>query len=309
MRRDYYIPSNGKGKLRVCRWTPEKTPIGVFQIVHGIAEHVERYRDFAEYLNGLGYLVVAEDHMGHGKSINGGGIQGYFHGGWFTAAEDSYSLLLKTKGDFPELPYVLFGHSMGSFLVRTILCKHPDSGIKASILCGTGWQPEAVLTTGIAASRLACRLKGETVPNHVLERLVFANYNKRVEHPRTASDWLTRDNRIVDEFLSDPLCGFTPTAGLMRDMLMGIQFIQTSSSLEAMRKDLPVFFIAGGDDPVGNYGKGVCQATDAFRKVGMEDVSCKIYPLGRHEVLNEINRAEVYQDIAHWLNQKVVKTE
>lgn len=290
MRSEYEIPSNGKGMLQVCCWTPEETPIGVFQIVHGIGEHVERYQAFAEFLNGLGYLVVAEDHMGHGKSVNGGGIRGHFHGGWFAAAEDSFSLLAKTKEEFPELPYVLFGHSMGSFLVRTILCKHPDSGIAAAILGGTGWQSEAVLTAGIAACKLACRLKGETVPNPVLENLVFANYNRRVEHPRTASDWLTRDSKIVDEFLADPLCGATPTAGLMRDMLMGIRFIQKSSSLEAMKKDLPVFFLSGGDDPVGNYGKGVRQAVDAFRKVGMEDVSCKIYPLARHEVLNEINR-------------------
>ena len=307
MRSEYGIPSKGKGMLRVCRWTPEKPLIGVFQIVHGIGEHVERYQAFAEFLNGLGYLVVAEDHMGHGKSVNGGGIRGYFHGGWFTAAEDSFSLLAKTKEEFPELPYVLFGHSMGSFLVRTILCKHPDSGIAATILCGTGWQREAVLSTGIAACRLACRLKGETEPNQILENLVFANYNRRVEHPRTPSDWLTRDSKIVDEFLSDPLCGATPTAGLMRDLLTGIQYIQKSSSLEDMQKTLPVLFISGGDDPVGNYGRGVRQAVDAFRKTGMEDVSCKIYPLGRHEILNEINKEEVYQDIAHWLEKKLVK--
>ena len=246
--------------------------------------------------------------MGHGKSVNGGGIQGYFHGGWFAAAEDSFSLLAKTKEEFPEVPYVLLGHSMGSFLARTILCKHPDSGIAASIICGTGWQPDLVLSSGIAACQLVCNTQGETKPSKQLEKMAFSGYNKRVEHPRTAYDWLTRDSRIVEAYITDPLCGFTPTAGLMRDLLTGIQFIQKSSSLEAMKKDLPVFFIAGGDDPVGRYGKGVRQAADAFRNAGMEDVSCKIYPLGRHEILNEINKEEVYQDIAEWLERKLVKT-
>lgn len=303
MRTEAFLPSTGKGKLRVCRWTPEGQIIGVFQIVHGIGEHVERYGAFAEFLNGLGYLVVAEDHMGHGKSTNG--IRGYFHGGWFAAAEDSFSLLEKTKQEFPELPYVLFGHSMGSFLVRTILARHPDSGIRAAILCGTGWQPKMVLSSGIAACQLVCRAKGETSSGKLLQSMAFSGYNKRVEHPRTESDWLTRDNRIVDEFRADPLCDFTPTAGLMRDLLTGMQFNQKSSSLEAMDKALPVLFIAGGDDPVGNYGKGVRQTVDAFRNAGMADVRCKIYPLGRHEILNELNKEEVFQDIAHWLEEKL----
>ena len=305
MRTDFYYESKGAGKIHGCRWIPEQPPVAIVQIIHGIAEFVERYYGFAQYLNRLGYLVVAEDHMGHGKSINGKGIQGYFHGGWFTAVEDSYQLLTSTRQEFPNLPYVLFGHSMGSFMTRTILCKYPDSGISAAIVCGTGWQPRAMLNTGIAICQAVCKKQGEEKPSKALEKLVFANYNKKVEHPRTPYDWLTRDSKIVDDYLANPLCGFTPTGGLMREMLKGIRFIQKPDTLSAMKKDLPVLFIAGGDDPVGSYGKGVLQCSKAFREAGMTDVTCKLYPLGRHEILNEINREEVYEDVSSWLNQKI----
>ena len=235
MRTDFYYESKGAGKIHGCRWIPEQPPVAIVQIIHGIAEFVERYDGFAQYLNRLGYLVVAEDHMGHGKSINGKGIQGYFHGGWFTAVEDSYQLLKSTRQEFPNLPYVLFGHSMGSFMTRTILCKYPDSDISAAIVCGTGWQPRAMLNTGIAICQAVCKKQGEEKPSKALEKLVFANYNKKVEHPRTPYDWLTRDSKIVDDYLANSLCGFTPTGGLMREMLKGIRFIQKPDTLSAMR--------------------------------------------------------------------------
>ena len=302
---DFYYDSRGAGKIHACRWMPEGAPTGVIQIIHGIAEVIERYDGFARYLNSLGYIVVAEDHMGHGKSVGSRGIQGYFHGGWFAAVEDSCQLLRKTRQEFTDLPYVLFGHSMGSFMTRTILCKYPEADISAAVICGTGWQPKAMLEGGIGICRGFCKVQGETTQSKALEKLVFANYNRRVEHPRTPYDWLTRDAKIVDEYCAHPMCGFTPTCGLMRDMLTGIRYIQEPVNLAAMRKELPVLFIAGGDDPVGNYGKGVQQAAQAFRKAGMGDVTCKIYPLGRHEILNEINREEVYRDVTDWLRRKL----
>lgn len=304
MRTDHYYDSLGEGKIHYCRWTPEGTPKAVVQIIHGIAEYVERYDDFAEYLNSLGVLVVAEDHMGHGKSI-GNGTRGYFAGGWFTAVADSYQLLQMTKAEFPSLPYVLFGHSMGSFMTRTILAMYPQSGITAAVICGTGWMPGAVLQAGKAACEAVCRKNGDRVPNEKLQGLVFSGYNKRVEHPRTPFDWICRDDRCVDSYVADPLCGFTATAGLLRDMLTGILYIQKPASLASMNKDLPVFFIAGGDDPVGSYGKGVRQTVEKFKKAGMKDVSVRIYPLCRHEILNEINRVEVYEDVAQWIGRYI----
>lgn len=303
MRQDIWFDSKGAGKIHACRWVPEGQPRAVVQIIHGIAEFVERYDDFANFLNDQGVLVVAEDHMGHGQSINGDGIQGYFHGGWFTAIEDSVQLMADTKAEFPDLPYILFGHSMGSFMARTILCKYPDCGLTGAVICGTGWQPAAALPAMVKMLEGISKLSDETKPSEMLQKLVFGSYNKRVEHPRTPYDWLTRDDKIVDAYIAHPLCGFTPTAGLMREMTRGIHYIQQKKNLEAMNKQLPVFFIAGGDDPVGPYGKGVHTCAEAFRKVGMEDVSVRIYPLCRHEILNEINREQVYQDVWKWIEK------
>ena len=303
MRTDHYFDSHGAGKIHYCRWTPEGEPKAVLQIVHGIAEFVERYDTFANYLNTLGYVVVAEDHMGHGKSIAGGSTQGYFHGGWFTAVEDTCQLMKMTMAEFPGVPYVLFGHSMGSFMARTLLCEYPDSGIAAAIICGTGWQPGAVLTAGKALSKLMCKTGDETQPNNTLQAIVFGGYNKRVEHPRTEKDWLTRDAAVVDAYIADPLCGYVASVGLLRDMLDGIDYIQKPKNLAKMNKQLPVFFIAGGDDPVGAYGKGVQQTADAFQKAGMAYVTTRIYPLCRHEIHNEINKDEVYEDVAQWLKK------
>ena len=293
MRTDFYCDSLGGGKIHGCRWTPEGEVKAVVQFVHGIAEYVERYDDFANYLNTKGILVVAEDHMGHGKSICDVTPRGCFAGGWQTAVKDTYRLLKNTMEEFSGVPYILFGHSMGSFMARTILARYPDSG----------WMPGAVIGAGKALATMICKKNGEQNPSDLLQSMMFGGYNKKIEHPRTASDWLSRDNRIVDAYVADPLCGFVPSAGLVRDMMTGLQYIQDPKNLDAMKKDLPVFFIAGGDDPVGGYGAGVRQAAAEFEKHGMEQVDVKIYPLCRHEIHNEINRQEVYDDVAMWIEK------
>ena len=302
MRTDHWYPSCGTGDIHFCKWMPEGEIRGILQIVHGIAEHVERYDHFAEFMTAQGYVVVAEDHMGHGKSVNGDGIQGYFHGGWFCAVEDTWQLMQKTKAEYPDLPYILLGHSMGSFMVRNILYLHPDSGIDGVIISGTCWQPAAAMPAIVKIMETACRVVGERNPSPKLQKLVFGSYNARVEHFRTPLDWVSRDSRIVD---AHPMMqGFQPKAGLLRDMMVGITSVEQPNNLAKMKKDLPVFFVAGGDDPVGNYGKGVQTCANAFRKAGMADVSLRIYPLCRHEILNEINKEEIFGDILEWIGKR-----
>ena len=305
MRTDFWFDSCGAGQIHCCKWTPEGELRAVVQLVHGIAEFIERYDTFANFLTQQGFVVLAEDHMGHGQSINGDGIQGYFHGGWFNAVADTYRLLAQTKAEYPDIPYILFGHSMGSFMARTILCKYPDSGIAAAVICGTAWQPAFALPVLIKLIESMNKKAGETAPNQKLNDMIFGSYNKKVEHKRTTHDWLTRDDKIVDAYIAHPLCGFVPSGGLLRDMMQGIHYIEQNENLARMRKDLPVFFIAGGEDPVGSYGKGIHQAVNAFRKAGMQDVSVKIYPLCRHEILNEINKEEVFGDVVRWIGEKI----
>ena len=304
MRYDAHFESCGAGQIHYYRWTPGEQPRAVVQIVHGIAEFAGRYDDFARCLNRLGYLVVADDHMGHGKSILNS-IQGYFTGGWFAAVADSFRLLEMTRKEFPDLPYVLLGHSMGSFMVRTILCKYPDSGITAAILSGTGWQPRQGLPVMHALCKAECRRIGEKTPSRTLDKLIFGGYNRRVEHPKTKFDWLTRDQNVVDTYIAHPSCGFAASAGLMRDLVEGLMYIESEENLAAMDQKLPVLFIAGGDDPVGSYGKGVRRTAAEFKKAGMEQVDTKIYPLCRHEILNEINRREIYEDVSRWMQKQI----
>lgn len=285
----------------MCRWEPKSNPCAVVQIIHGIADYAERYDEFANYLTDMGFLVVAEDHMGHGRSVDENGVKGYFTGGWFCAVDDAYTLLSSVRDEFPELPYILFGHSMGSFMAQTILQKYPDSGIHACILCGSGWQPDVALSAGIRLSNAACRLSGEKNPSPRLMKLVFGAYNLRIEHPRTPYDWVCRNNRVVDVLIEDPLCSHAVTAGLMRDMLTGISYIQSQENLQCMKKDLPVLLISGGDDPVGTYADGVRKIAENYQQAGMLSVTTKIYPLCRHEILNEINKNDVFNDIAKWI--------
>ena len=302
MRTDYYYPSGGIGVIHGCRWTPDGDIRAVVQIVHGIGEYVERYDDFAKALTQQGILVIAEDHMGHGKSIGGDGVQGYFAGGWFTAVDDSYRLLAETRKEFPNVPYFLFGHSMGSFMARTLLCRYPDCGITAAIISGTGWQGNGVVHLGKWLSGMVCKLSDERKPNVLLQTLCFGTYNARIHYPKTKYDWLTRDEQVVAAYTADPLCGYTmASAALLRDMMTGIIYNQAVKNLGRMKKDLPVLFIAGEEDPVGSYGKAVRHTANAFRKAGMEAVSVKLYPHCRHELHNELNRQEVYADIINWL--------
>ena len=305
MRSDLYYDSCGVGKIHACMWLPEGQPRAVVQLVHGIAEHVLRYDDYANWLSSKGIAVVAEDHMGHGDSIGTEGIKGYFHGGWFSAVEDTYALLKQTREKFPDVPYILFGHSMGSFMVRTILAKYPDSGIAGCIICGTAWQSGALLGVALPMCKLMCRNGGDRKPNPTLQKIMFGSYNQKVEHVRSANDWLTRDDRIVDAYNEDPLCGFTGTAGLYRDMMVGIDYIQKKATLSAMNKQTPILFTAGSADPVGAYGKGVEAAAAAFKAAGMEHVALKLYPMCRHEILNEINKQEVYEDILGWMESVI----
>ena len=305
MRTDLYFDSCGAGKIHVSKWVPEKPARAVMQLVHGIAEHVMRYDAFAQYLNEQGILVVACDHMGHGGSVGEDGVKGYFHGGWFAAVEDTYRLLCKTREEYSDVPYILFGHSMGSFIVRTVLQRWPEAPIAGCIISGTGWQPGAVLAAGLGLCKSVCALTDEKQPSPLLHKLIFGSYNARIEHPRTPSDWLSRDAKCVDAYEADDMCGFMASAGLLRDMLTGIRFIQQRENLQKMCKTLPVLFISGGDDPVGAYGKGVARAVQAFRDAGMERLSCQLYPLCRHELLNELNRAEVFADILSWTEETI----
>ena len=303
--REFYMPSTGGGQLRCGVWVPEGKPRAILHLVHGIAEHIGRYEAFGEFLAGHGILMVADDHMGHGKSVGEGEPLGFFPSGWFGAVDDEYTLMQRVREEYPTAPYILMGHSMGSFLVRTFLYRHAGCGLAAVILSGTAWQPKPALWLGRKLCRHEEKKYTQTGKSDVLQNLVFGTYNRQFKPVRTPNDWICTDPAVVDAYVADPLCGFQPTVGLARDMLTGLSMNEKRENLAAMEKDIPVLFFSGDHDPVGSMGKGVARSAKAFQEAGVRDVTLKLYPGGRHEMLNEPNRMEVFEDVLRWICTKL----
>ena len=302
-----FLSSDGKTRLHGIAWIPEDvTPVAVLQIVHGVAEYVGRYDDFARFLNRRGIIVVGHDHLGHGLSLPEGGTPVYFGDGntWNTPVDDIYVLHTKLKEQYPHLPLLLMGHSMGSFLSRTYLIRYPGT-VKAAILMGTGWQSAAALTGGLAMAGMLKR-RNAAATNDTVTELAFGAYNKTFKPNRTDYDWLSADEENVDAYMADPLCGQDATVGLFYEMLNGIRFNQRRGNLERMDKTMPILLISGEDDPVGGMGAGVRQTYAEFKRTGITDCTLKLYPGLRHELLNEkAHRDEVYQDIWSWMEEKL----
>ena len=302
---EFYFPSSdGKTSIHAVEWTPEGKPIGVYQIAHGVAEYALRYEPFAEFLNSKGFVVVANDHIGHGLSVAEGAAALYFgeKDGWTHVVDDMFELRKRTGQKYPGLPYFLMGHSMGSFLTRTYLIRYPGS-VKAAIIMGTGQQPGYMVAGGRLAAKVIGKKSGYDKFNETVDGLAFGAYNKPFEPKRTNYDWLSANEENVDKYIADPLCGGGATTGLFLEMLGGIGFVGKQSNVEKMDKNIPILFISGEMDPVGDLGKGVRKAYESFRKAGVKDVELKLYPGLRHEILNEKEKDQVYADIWAWVQK------
>lgn len=302
----YFNSSTGKNKIHARMCVSDTEPRAIVQIIHGIAEYIDRYDEFMSFLADNGIIAVGTDHLGHGKSIESEEQTGFFayDNGWDYVVRDEEVLRLAMHENYPELPIIVFGHSMGSFMTRTLLIRYPDA-FNAAIISGTGNQGSALVNGGLFMGNLVTGLKGAHHYSKFLNNLAFGSYNKIYENPKTEYDWLSRDEANVQKYIDDPLCGFIPSCSLFRDMMTGVKFITNRKNLTAMNKDMPVYFMSGDKDPVGECGKGVQKAYNNFLEAGMKDVSIKLYPGGRHEMLNEINKDEVYTDILAWLNSKI----
>ena len=301
-----FLSTDGKHKVFARECTPDGEVRAVLQIAHGVAEHIYRYAPFMEFLANHGFVVVANDHLGHGKTAENEQELCFFaeKDGWNDVVSDMDQLHKLTAAKYPDVPYFLFGHSMGSFLTRTYIIDHPE-GLKGAIISGTGQNPAAVVAAGKLMAKLEMIDNGPMYHSPTLDKLAFGSYNKKYDHVRTKLDWLTRDEAIVDQYIADPLCGAMATAGMFHDMMGGLQYIWKTENLNKMNKATPVYFMAGDGDPVGNYGEGVKKVYNRFLKVGCKDVKLKLYKDGRHEMLNELNKDEVYADILDWLNSKI----
>ena len=305
----YFLSADGHTKIHVNCWKPEKV-IGVVQIAHGIAEYGKRYDAFARYLCKNGFAVVANDHLGHGSSIADGQPPLYFSetGGWAHVVDDMEQLRAQTAAEFPGVPYFLFGHSMGSFLSRTYLIRYPGN-LSGCILCGTGNPGRMTILCGRKVVAHEIRKVGTTGYSKKADDLAFGSYNRKFSPNRTEADWLSVSEDNVDAYLQDPQCGGKISAGLMQDLLEGLWLITRKKNLQSMDCSMPVLFISGRDDPVGNMGRGVKKACRNFLAAGVKDAEIRLYDGLRHEILNEEARMDVYFDILSWLRGQSCFTE
>ena len=304
--KEFTFPSSdGLHRCYAREWLPEGPPRGVVQLVHGVAEHVGRYAGFASWLAGKGFVVAGEDHLGHGKTVDDGKF-GYFgpQNGWDLVVKDIRRLRELEGEKYPDAPYFILGHSMGSFLTRTYLIRWPGT-VKGAILSGTGQESALTVAGGKLLCGLICKVKGPDTCSSLVHNMALGAYNKQFAPNRTSSDWISRDEAAVDAYLADPLCSFMPTVGMFRDMMGGLQFIADPANLARMDKDTPVYFLSGDHDPVGSMGRGVRKVEELFRSAGCRDVTVKLYPGGRHEMFNELNRQEVFDDLLAWIESRL----
>lgn len=288
-------------KISVRVWRID-TPKGIIQISHGMAEHVDRYDHFARTLNEEGFIVYGHDHRGHGKTAGDMENTGFFadEEGWNRVVQDLYEVTHLAKKENPDIPLFLFAHSMGSFIGRHYLSLHGNE-LKGVILSGTGGDPGFMGKIGMMIARSEKKKKGARTRSPKLDNLSFGAFNKAFRPNRTDFDWLSRDPEQVDRYIADPYCGFICTAGFFVDLLEGLNTIHTKEMVERIPKNLPVMFMAGSMDPVGNQTKAVRKVADSYRQAGIRDVKEKYYEGGRHESLNEINRDQVAADIIAWI--------
>ena len=285
-------------------WLPDdEKPRAVVQLVHGMAEHIDRYDDTARALTDAGYAVVGHTQIGHGKNAL---IPGWFSegDGWQHLLNDIHLIRTLAQERFPALPYFILGHSMGSFLVRCYLTIHGE-GLTAAVLSGTGDFDNKTVSAGRLVAKIVCALGGAKKPSALINQLAFASNNKPFEPARTPFDWLSRDEKQVDRYVMDPACGFLFTGAGYRDLFTGILRMNDEQAMRRIPRELPLLFISGDQDPVGGMGKGVKAVAERMEKVGVQSVDVALYEGARHELFNEINRAEVWRDLIAWLDEQL----
>lgn len=311
-----YVSHSKRANINAKIWTSAKfgspdlpgaeDPKAVIQIVHGMAEHIDRYDEFARYLVERGFVVCAEDHVGHGGSATDPENYGHIplKGGKNIVVGDVHTLHSMVSRIYPGVPYVMYGHSMGSFITRAYIARYGDD-LAACVLSGTGNVPAGLSKMGGTLARLIASVKGETHRSKIIDNMGAGAYGKKIPNARTNLDWLSTDDAVVDAYIADEKCGFMFTVGGYNTLLDLTAEVVTPECAEKVPKELPVFFVAGDGDPVGDMGAGVKAAAQLLRDAGVQTVDCKLYEGMRHEIHNEVGKEQVYDDIATWIEEHV----
>ncbi|MGI6104734.1 MAG: alpha/beta fold hydrolase [Raoultibacter sp.] len=302
-----YPSQDGRTAIHALLWIPQSGEArAIIQITHGMEEYALRYQGFASYLAHHGFIVCAQDLLGHGRSVVSAEDLSCIPAktGKDILIEDAHALRKIMTERYPNLPYIMFGHSMGSYLMRCYVARH-GAHLAAAVLCGTGNIAPAMSSAGTLLARLIAKLKGERARSSLLARMGTGAYSSRIENPRTPLDWLSIDPAVVDDYIADPLCGIPFSAASYAVLTSLTKDAASSSMAKAVPQELPVFFIAGALDPVGDNGKGVEQAAQLLRDAGLSRVDVKLYEGLRHEILNEPAKQQVYTDVVAWIEEQI----
>ena len=301
-----YKSANGVSNVTYYILVPEAAEVrGIVQISHGMCEYFSRYTSFAKYLCGLGFIVCGNDHIGHGASVARPSELGFFatKNGWRYLVEDVKCLTDLMQRRYPDLPYFLLGHSIGSLIARLCLTDHGEK-LAGCILIGTLGPNAAAASIAHLADSIA-RTRGMTYRSGFLSELTLKGYNRRIKNPHSVFDWLRRDENVVSLYQSDEKCNFIFTATGFRDLFMLVSKANTSYTFRHTPRRLPLLFLSGDMDPVGKYGDGVRRVVKLYRGAGLKNIDVIFYKDARHEVLNELGRLEAFGDISRWLEARL----
>ncbi|MBS4202442.1 lysophospholipase [Bacillus sp. FJAT-49732] len=294
-------------EIYVKRWNEtDAQPIAIIQLAHGMAEHIDRYNEFAEHLVENGIFVYGNDHRGHGHTGEKAGFVGFFaeENGFDRVVEDLYIINQSIHHEYPKIPIFLMGHSMGSFLVRRFIQKY-SSSVHGVVLSGTAGSPGLAGKLGKLMAKWEGRIKSPTTPSPFLDRLSFGSFNKRIQNPKTPFDWLSRNHNEVEKYINDPHCGFVCSSGFFYDLFEGLEKIHDPNLNQYISKNMPMLFFSGDQDPVG--GNKVLKVIQQYKDIGLLNIDSTFFEDGRHEMLNEINKDEVYRLVQQWIIKQLHK--
>lgn len=308
MRTEFSYPSsNGLNRIKAYVWAPEPgiELRGVVSLVHGLAEHAQRYEPLARFLNCHGYIVVAEDHLGHGRSVEAADELGYWGVGDAAgfAILDIHQLRLRYQTLYPKLPYYMLGHSMGSLMLRAYLCEY-GADLTGAILIGTTDTPGYLSSLGSLLAHLIRLFRGERHHSKLLADLSVSKPLARIPNAKTEYDWLSFSEDNVRNYIADPLCGFPFTVnGHLALYKIASRMSRLGESDSHCPKDMPLLFLAGAEDPIARYGEAPAAVVRQLESRGFSRIERKVYPEVRHEILNDIKKQEVMDDILAFLEQ------
>jgi alpha-beta hydrolase superfamily lysophospholipase len=300
----FRLTTSSGAELNCYRWLPETAAVATIQIAHGMGEHAARYDWTAEQLNASGYAVYAADHRGHGNTrINNQDtlLGDLGDDGWNQTIADMHDLRLHIGSEHPDLKQVLMGHSMGSMLTQQYLYRFAD-GLSAAIISGSpGFGSPFQLWLSHTIARFERWRHGDSGESALLDRMIFGNANDPFDNPdANGFEWLSRDEAEVRKYIDDPLCGFVLRTGSLANMFAGTREARRKKSVAALPQALPVYIFSGEADPVHGEQKGLDRLLKAYRRQ-ISSLTYKLYPDGRHEMLNETNRQEVIDELTRWL--------